>query len=343
MSLYDIHFILPITEKPPYNERIFHLKNYAFLNLQDKKILITFLGDDKEKYTILQDGWQEGVTVDFIRYNGACNAYKVNKYLSTMDKPLAKWTGKIDDDTTNDVSGLCSIFDTYYDWEKEYYLAGDINHALEPEERETLKQLNLQHHIAGSYTLMHEFEGCFVSWGAMNTILNNKTSKEFLTKRTNFNSGYTDQALAMAAQIAKVYPIECRFLSNRPGKMYNFTLFGGKIGHIHFFVNQAKHMYDYWLLMIDEKTGQNFEDITSKNFNVYYEEENGKQPFTFTFTKNGLIKINNKIDEWRCYWIIKNNIMFFLDSSLGLNAKFEIIDSNLIQITDTKKKSIKII
>jgi len=338
--VFDIHFILPITEKVPYNQRISHLKNYAFLNPQDKKVLITFLGDSNDKYPLLQDNWPEGITVEFVKYANASNSYKVNKYLSELVVPLAKWTGKIDDDTTNDIFGLCSIFDEFYDWQKEYYLGGEINTVLERDEKETLEILNLNHHIKGSNTLMHEFEGCFVSWAAMNTILTNETAKRFLKERTKFSGGFTDQAFGMAAQLAKIYPIECRFLSTKPTKMYNFTLFGGKIGHIHFYVNCSTTAYNYWLLMLSETTGPAY--ITSKNFNVYYEQI--KQPHKFTFTKNGIIKIDGKIDEWRCYWKIENNLMIFLDSDLNLNAKFEISGCDLFETTNNPKtKSIKII
>lgn len=337
--MYDIHFILPITEKKPYNERIFHLKKYAFLNPKHYKVLITFLGDKGDKYELLQSGWIEGITVEILKYpTEATNAYKVNHYLSKMDKPLAKWTAKIDDDTTNDIASLCSCFDEFYDWEKEYYLADEINTALEHEELVTLKALNLMHYIKGTTTtLMHEFEGCFVSWGAMNAILKNELAISFLKERIKLNSGFTDQAFAMAAQMAKVYPTQCRFLGNRPEQLYNFSLFGGQIGHIHFYVNHLLPLYNFWLLMFNEITGP-LTHITSRKFTVYYENEIQKN---FTFTKNGIIKINGNIDNWRCYWTITDDIITFLDSDLRPNASFQIQDDSLIE--PKAKKSVKII
>jgi hypothetical protein len=342
--VYDIHFILPITEKAPYNERLFHLKNYTFLNVQDKKVLITFLGDKKEKYKSLQNDWPPGITVEFIRYLEVGPAYKINHYLANMEKPLAKWTAKIDDDTTNDIYSLCSNFDRFYDWKKEYYLAGEINTTLEREEKHCLESLNLMDHIQGCSNLfMHEYEGCFVSWAAMNAIVANDLSKAFLLERAKIDSGYTDQALGTAAQLAKIYPIECRFLSTKPSRLHSFSLFGGKIGHIHFITKHQQPVYDYWLLMINETTGPNLNKnhITSTVFDVYYDQK--KERYKFTFTKNGIIKINDKIDEWRCYWKIENNEMIFLDSDLGLNAKFEILDSSLIELNNRPQKSVKII
>ena len=53
-----------------------------------------------------------------------------------------------------------------------------------------------------------------------------------MKRRAKIEDGYTDYALACAARISKIYPIDAYFLSRHP-LIGDLTIFGGHLAHIH--------------------------------------------------------------------------------------------------------------
>lgn len=235
--MYDIQFVLPVSSKGIFKKRFEDfLKHYGIYNIKNNKIKIYFLIGTENS-----DNFSVDINVDyeFVSASDDQACFKIHDFFSKMtieQAEQAKWTAKIDDDTFNDIDVMVRAL-AEYDYCQNIYIATgpEIRDDLEGESVFCLKKLNLWNNIFPN--IWHELEGCWVSQCSMKRIISNKNSLSFLNERKKIKEGYTDQALAIAAILAKCHIIK----DNRfHATMYQVTLpltmlsiYGNWICHLH--------------------------------------------------------------------------------------------------------------
>jgi hypothetical protein len=323
---YDIEIVLPVTAiKEKYIARFNDLKKYGILNIQDKKVLITLLQGNE--YIAGEQGWPKGVSVQVVSGSHSQETAKVYEFFGKY-KPEnlnARWVAKIDDDTCNDVSALVDHLDNNYDHERDYYVITEFRREQWKQEDEILKKIGFAHWFRPKNPIYHELEGSIVSYAGMHKILSDSKARQFMQLRGQIPDGYSDYALACAARICKIYPVEASFMSKDP-LLGDFSLFGGHLSHIHEMC-QDKHPHTFDLLkrMINKEVGGNpalYKELVNREF-AYKKHE--REPFRIVLLKdNGIIE--NGRDE-RIWHIKPNGVLEFLRRDATLITVFDNFDS----------------
>ena len=238
MIKYDIQFIVPICLFQKYKKRFLYFKKNGLFNIENRKVLLTLLCETNDTELCCKD-WDINIDVELIHCPHNQESAKVYYYFDKFQESRlheVRWVAKIDDDSLTDVNDLVSRLDEFGDYQKEFYFAAEILNNIEPEELHLIREFKLDwwfnKQIEGPY-VSHEVEGSFVSQKAMQTIYQNEQSRNFLKKRAEIHHGYTDIALACAARICKIYPLETPFLTTN-SLIGDFSFFGGRLSHIHF-------------------------------------------------------------------------------------------------------------
>jgi hypothetical protein len=207
------------------------------MNVGENKILLNLIVSNDEKINDIEIGWPESVDVkihSMASSNYVGNLFKFISEIVPQDLN-SRWIAKIDDDSSTDISGLINNLDEFYDHNKDFYLAASCldDLFLSPEIQildQYEKEMGVYQKIL--HNIRHEIECCVLSVTAVKTIFSNKMSVELLKKRSCIEGGVTDVALAFASAMAKVYPIQCPFLSHLP-LVSEFSIANGMLNHIH--------------------------------------------------------------------------------------------------------------
>lgn len=253
---YDIEILMPVCRK--YLHRVSDFKRYGLLNISDRRVLLSLVTSN-EQIRDLEIGWPEGVDVRVI--NNSCPNHIANLYAFyanlSPERIKAKWLMRLDDDSCTDIGGLMRNLDDFYDWEDKFYL-GDLNEfiwALRVGEDVPYegyrKRLGAHERIVGH--LKNEVECGIISKGGLLHMLRSESCMGLLKTRAELEGGHGDCAVAVAAALAKFYPIQCPFISKDP-MVDEFSIFGDdKIkNHIH--------------LISRVECGDNFEERNKNNF-----------------------------------------------------------------------------
>lgn len=234
-EIYDINFVMPVADFSPYNKRLKDMKKYGILNTENFKIKINLLlgPDDKFADQNISTGWIGDVTVQIIHTPYTTPGQKFAFYYTQITNEeinSAPWHIKIDDDTANDVAAILKDLDDY-DPSDRLYLVTEIKCEVENTEEDILRMLNKQEWLN---KIEHEYEGCILSYKAILSLKQNPEAQKYLEMRMARSSGYGDQLVGIALKFCKLRPIHPGFMSVYP-KVNEFSLFGGKLSHIHFF------------------------------------------------------------------------------------------------------------
>lgn len=238
---YDLQIVVPVSSK--YYGRIQDFKKYGLCNVKNRKVLLEVLTHN-EKIEGLEGGWSSEIDVKNIEGRSS-EDFISNLYAHFLDIDVrARWIVKIDDDSCTDVDGLVSNLDKFYDHEQRYYLGAGLERFIMGKE---LQYANLYRKFFGDIFLKfkHEVEFCAISSCAMKSILNSENSKKFLKERCQSGGGATDVALAYAAILDKVHPVDFPFATQFP-LVSQFSIFNGHLNHIH--------------MISKERAGENFCD-----------------------------------------------------------------------------------
>lgn len=233
---YDLGVIVPVCGK--FKERLEDFKKYGLVNLGEKKVLLNLLLSNEEVSGI-ESGWDKNIEINVVRSdcpNYISNIYRFYAHINP-EKIEYKWLLRVDDDSCTDINGLVSNLEEFYDWRESFYLATsptEFRAALDGEEGTLYPEYC---HLLNNYgrisrLLKNEIESGVVSASALKRILTNESSSKLIKFRARLYGGYGDCVTAIAAAMAKVYPIECPFMSHLP-LLDNFSLTGGVLNHIH--------------------------------------------------------------------------------------------------------------
>ena len=204
--MYDIQFVIPCSYKESFKQRLIDFLNcYGLCNLGKYKVKVYLLTgtEEEEELNLLN---RDNVVVEKISSMNDDPAQKTYDFFYKMTEEMAteaKWTAKIDDDAFNNISMMMEVL-SKYDYNNKWYLVPgpEIREEINDIEKKCIDALDLHEEIYPNF--YHELEGCWVSTKAMVEIVKNKRCKHFFNKRRNYYSpktGYTDQALAVAAKL----------------------------------------------------------------------------------------------------------------------------------------------
>lgn len=314
---YDIEIVIPVSFKAPYGKRIQDFKKYGLLNIKDKKVLLTLLiGTETNK---IEENWPDNVDVNIVSSDSDHEVSKVYLYFSNYKDQQARWIAKFDDDSINDISNLVNKLDEDFDHAGDYYIITEFRPEQHRQEDDILKSLGYGRWFNPSCTIWHELEGSVLSHSALTKITNNESAVNFMKKRAKIEEGYTDYALACAARISKIYPIDAYFLSRHP-LIGDLAIFGGHLTHIHD-ISHDKNEYclDLLIRMMNKNVGSGSEiypEIVNKEF-VY---RNWKGLQEIKLREDGIIERAGDAKIWH---IKSNGLLEFLRSDGTLIDAFD--------------------
>lgn len=247
---YDLEVLVPVSSRSI--ARLNYFKEFGLANIKDRKVLLNIILSDDDIPEI-EKGWNKNIDVNVVRSDNKCHVANLYKFYVDidLDKSSSRWFIRIDDDSCTDVDGLVSNLDLYYDYKTPFYL-GNLNPfslALGGEGWVFQKYKNLLEEyekIAGS--LKNEVECGVLSNAALIKILSNERSRKLLECRSQQEGGFGDCVVALASAMAKIYPIDCPFITYRP-LVHEFSILGGIYNHIH--------------MISPEEDGENFADRVS--------------------------------------------------------------------------------
>lgn len=258
-EIYDINFIIPVSDLPEYSNRVDDLKKYGIVNIQNYKIKITLLLGPSDHFDgqNLLVGWNGQAKVELLRTPYIFASQKIAFYYSRITSEeinSSLWHFKIDDDSANDVSSLIESLSDF-DPSDRLYLVTEIRYEIEDIEKEILQKMNKHNWLHGK-EIKHEYEACILSRTAMLSIKENQKAQQYLEYRMSKSGGFGDQLVGIALKFCKLRPMESGFMTVHP-RVNEFSLFGGKFSHIHFFRGRDDGK---------EKIFQFFSKLLSRNY-----------------------------------------------------------------------------
>lgn len=351
---YDLEVIVPICNK--YKERICFFRTYGLLNIRDRKVLVNFITSDEN---IDLESWNDNIDINIVK-NDSKNYVKniFSFYLNkNPEKIESRWIIKLDDDSSTDVDGLVSRLDEFYDCEKDYYLAASLNGEIGDEIYVINEYLDLIKSYRSCFSnfksnafnkndkiesyLNHEIECCVISKSALKKILENKESIDFLKFRTQISEehgyGVTDCALAYASSLAKIYPIDCPFLTHHAFlHEYSAVKPNGLRNHIHLLADIGDNFErsKYSFFVVKKILDNNYSEKEKKIKNCTFLFETDDYVDLFTFDEGHFLKM--KSDQRSKYWLEIKDKIFVIDAEsqeliyeLELDEKGNLFNSDL--------------
>lgn len=240
---YDLEIIILACKK--YQSRFRDFKKYGLLNIKDKKIKVNIILSNSEEISDIKENWPTGVSVHVqTEFNKNSYVQNIHNFFLNfnLEKINSRWIVKLDDDSITDVSGLVDNLDRFYNYEEPFYLAASCNRFENsggfgkeywclPQHLDYLNKLKDYKNLI--FLLNHEVECCIISSAGLKRILTNRDSLDLIRERTKVPCGCTDITLAFAAAMAKLYPIDCPFLTHLPELQKFSFVTGGIKNHIH--------------------------------------------------------------------------------------------------------------
>ncbi len=269
---------MPITDSTQaFFRRYEDQKKYGYLNIKDRKLQLRLLVGPHEKFEgeDITQGWPQGMDVDVVRSPYMDVARKVIHFYATQtqeDIESARWHARFDDDTMNDIDQLITWLDEDFDCQRPVYAVTDLRDEIEEKESIILKgmgyghlfgrfwrhgNINYQHRGTGasyhhSHRIRHEWEGAVVSRQALMEMQDNQKSKTYFAERLKLPGGLGDQCLGIALYFCKIHPYQAGYMSYRHEEVPEFTLFGGKMAHVHLQLDRVETLWmDVLKLILD--------------------------------------------------------------------------------------------
>jgi hypothetical protein len=320
---YDLEVLVPVCGK--YLSRFEDFKKYGLVNIKERKIRVNLVisGEDLNG---LELGWDPKIEIRCIKYestNYVGNLYRFYLDLNP-DNIESRWIIRLDDDSCTDIDGLLSNLDLFYDCDHPYHLGklNDFKDGLAGNEgRVYLKYKHLMQEYENIAPLMkNEVECGITSRAAIAKILKNERSFNLLKFRSELEGGYGDCVLAIAAAMAKVYPIDCPFLTEYP-LIEDFSLLGGVKNHIHMicrtgegenfadFDRVGKEGFELLMRVLDNDKTEIEKLIAGKRYML----ETPRYIRIYEFFENFSVK-GKPDDNRKLFWYAKDDLVLVMDS-----------------------------
>lgn len=253
---YDLGVIVPVCGR--FKERLEDFKRYGLVNIKDRKVLVNLILSN-ETLEGLDSGWDRNISVNVVKSDCPNHVSNIYKFYAQMDPENidCRWLARVDDDSCTDIDGLISNLDEFYEWTGDFYLGASLQNfsvVLDGNEGELYPEYShiLENYKRISRALKNEVECGILSAAALKKILSNKPSLDLLKFRTRLHGGYGDCVLAIASSMAKIYPVDCPFLTHLP-ILSDFSMVGGNLNHIHLISRHSEGENFYWERATDDQ------------------------------------------------------------------------------------------
>jgi len=250
--MHDIRFILPITLKGKYFQRMQDMKRYGFLNIGPYNVKITLLVEQHNPASIdwkeVQQGWPAEVEILDVPYTNVQHKFACF-YLNDFNnaQSAATWTARIDDDSSTDVGALMGYLSEFNPNDPHHLIAqqcGDI-HNLQPAYYPLLEKYGITRRMTDKWN--HSWEISIDSQEAINRFSRNLQVRALyrdVIKMSPDEFWWADQIYCYAMRMAGVWPTVTNFLS-KDANIRNFTFTGGKFAHIHYVANDLDERSEF--------------------------------------------------------------------------------------------------
>ncbi len=245
-EIYDLDVLLPVSANGKYAERMKAFQRFGLLNNSRASIRITLL-IGTEDAELFAEGWHCPVRmVSSQHHHPAAKIYDFYARADAEEADMARWLIRVDDDSVTDVDGLIQWLDACYDWRECHYLMTGVVFDCHPVYREALANLGYDHLLRPSVvgSGAHEFESALLSQTMMRRILRHPDSRRLFAACAEFEGGYGDHVLPIAARIVGFTPAQSEVLWCYP-ELGKFSIFGGDFYHIHFLAPDLDRWSDF--------------------------------------------------------------------------------------------------
>lgn len=329
--IYDFEILVPAdTGIESIKKRFIDFKKYGLMNIKDHTIRLVIAASKNNDIDFLKIGWDDKIEVVVHETPYEHIAQRIYDYYASFAKPnTAKWYVRMDEDSITDIGGLYENLERAFDSEKDYHIGGDFNDDIQDIERKILENLGFGWWLR-SGVLKHEHEMSVTSRSAMEKILNGEKSKEYFKIRRQFEDGYGDHGLCLAARMNKIYHASAYFISKEP-EIKNLSIFGGYLNHIHWIERERTPNILRWLDLHSESKNESNEFMKEFIEKVHVITNKNEQKGHFIkILKNNVLEIPKK-PEWEKnigLWTVKNNKMYAIMHYDNLQS-FEIKEDRL--------------
>lgn len=333
--MYDLSFIIPVCDLTKhYFRRFLDLKKYSLINPGDYKTRIKLLTGPGEDFYghDLTEGWPENIHPEVIQTPFLNPAQKIAHYYATMNEEeimSARWHAKFDDDTATDIEGTLRRLDEEYEYTDKIYLVTELRHELHGVEAEILTAMGHDHWIKGD-RITHEWEGCINSQASLMTVLKNDKARFYFKERTKYPDGFGDQPVGIAMKFCKVPAILPGFMTVW-SKVPHFSMFGGPLTHIHFFLGRHDinmRNWDFYRTVLDHSEPQAMkEKMNNRMYSVT--KISSFENVKVTFREDNRL-INPQGDDKGMWTIYKKDTVALIFSNYpSLVLEFNSVDDSL--------------
>ena len=246
---YDLGVVVPVCGR--FKERLEDFKRYGLVNIGERRVLLNLLLTN-ENIDGIESGWHKNIEVNVVKSECPCYVANIYRFYAMLDPENIgyRWLMKVDDDSCTDIDGLVSNLDEFYDCRENFYLAALPNQfraALDGDEGGLYHDYS---HLLFNYRriaplLRNEIESSIISAAALKKILTNEASSNLIKFRSRLHGGYGDCVIAIAAAMAKVYPVDCPFVTHLP-LLEDFSIVGGTLNHIHLIARHIEGEHFEW-------------------------------------------------------------------------------------------------
>jgi len=312
MGHYDLEIALPATASGRYLQRLNDYKRYGLFNFANRKVHLSLLVGT-EYHEDFYNGWPISVAVDVLSSPLNHEACKVYHYYS-KELISADWYARFDDDSITNVDDLLSFLENNYESKEKFYISNELADDVNKVEEQIIDEFSIS-----NKRFYHEVEASILSKSAIESIVKNDLAKKILERRSNIAYGWTDQCLALAASVCKIYPVHAMVMSKNPfiTEMFKCNTFF----HIHKVSRDNLALFSFV---------KSFMDNDAHEFAGNYKFERVKSDNDLFFANlkllsSGLVSENNHSNE---------SVWSFCDNTIYLIGNRGRITSTLKRISD---------
>lgn len=340
---YDIEFIIPVSMKGVFAERLKYFLQKGLSNCGEYKILINFLVGTELKdaeFSYLWadfDEWQNNFTKNTeVRKISSevnhCSAKVYNFYVNYTDFGQSKWIIRMDDDSLTNVDLLMKFLNNLDPKNYYYFTAqhadGDLVVALD-----ILKKYNKYEKLMGE--IDHEVEIAVLSNATFEKVI--KENRTELTSRSTIQAGYTDQLFCYLSKITGIFPVILRMLAADPRIM---QFIAGRCAHIH---HISPDRNPGFLEIYDTFLENNSQDFCGSAF-AYAKKTFQQKTIDYdkmsviVLEKNGILFSKEKFENRESFWTYnsKNKTLIFYDCYGNKLYDFKNFDKDKKNISNFK-------
>ena len=302
--MYDLEIMVPAElDVDKIYQRLNDFKKWGLQKHEESRIKIYFMvsaNNSQERISEFCENWPSNIDVKAIETPYRHVSQRIMYYYSEIIQPdTARWYMRVDEDSMTDIRGLMSSLNSWFDWNRDYHITGEVSGGIEDIEYQILKRLGYQSWYKDVKEQhfdvcapVHEIEISITSNSAIQRIFSEPSCRELFKIRREFPESQGDHTFAWAARMVKIYP-QCVYFLTREADFANFSGYGGYKHHIHD-TSRERSPLVRWLEFASGENQELRNELTSTNYLLKW--QNLQTALWIAFDPYGKISnIKNKV------------------------------------------------